>query len=95
MVMVIYSPGFGAGLWGLDSELHRIDLKAVNYVMNREYNKAWERLTELSPELFRSDQGLCLEEVEPGSYWRVTEYDGAETVEVFNPFDPDDDWIKA
>lgn len=92
-IKVIYSPGFGSGLWGLGDK-HRTDAEAIALIEQGREEEAMLRLSSLPPEnddLWVGSQKLAIAEVPVGCYWRIDEYDGAESVEEFIP----DEWHLA
>jgi hypothetical protein len=92
-IKVIYSPGFGAGVWGLEDK-YRTDAEAVALVEQGRESEAMQRLASLLPDpsvLYIGSQQLAIAEVPVGSYWRIHEYDGFEIVDEFIP----DEWQLA
>ena len=86
-IKVIYSPGFGAGVWGLDDK-YRTDAEAIALVEQGREEEAMRRLASLLQDpldLYIGSQVLAIAEVPVGSYWRIHEYDGYEIVDIFIP----------
>ena len=91
-IKVVYSPGFGAGLstW---TPVRPDDPELIRLV---ETNASYEVLEAYCEQKYGAEYygGLTTAEigyVPCGSFWRIREYDGAETIEVFDP----ERWYKA
>ena len=96
-VAVIYSPGFGAGWSTWDTEGYGNDLifdpTLVDMILN-DANKQMiiEYITLKYPDMSRAGaDDLAVAWVPEGTLFKIREYDGSESVEVFD----EKYWIKA
>lgn len=89
---VVYSPGFGAGwsTWNRDhAERLATDRRIAEAVLADDAAGIKEAVRDIADEMyFGGMDGLEVTWVDCGSLFRVTEYDGFESVEV----GPDDFW---
>lgn len=86
-VAVLYSPSFGAGwsTWNEDMEGLVFDHIIVNAVLAGDKDAALARAREILPGgYFGGIDDLCVKWVSIGAQFEITEYDGAESVEVLS-----------
>jgi hypothetical protein len=98
-IAVLYSPSYGSGWysWNNVKEL-LFDPKIVELVLNREENTT-EAIRTYVEETYPDEGIYCGSNVEdleicwlePGTRFRISEYDGAESVVKFD----DDEWFTA
>lgn len=94
-IAVLYSPGYGAG-WSSTWNFHpniAFDKRIVEYVL--EHKKTGEPIDEKVMKAYLESIGyedvycggaknLIVEFVKPGTYVRINEYDGYESLEILN-----------
>lgn len=97
-VAILFSPGYGAGWssWNSDRNIPKEflfhDEKLVEMVENNERHKIPAYAKSLYPEgWYGGADDLFIEWVEPGTQFRIAEYDGSERIE----FNYDDYWNVA
>ncbi len=91
-VAVLYSPGFGAGwsTWNTDDDPkvneHLIfGEEFVNLVLAGEVEKLKSLAEELYPEFYSGGaDDLTVMWIDQGTPFRIREYDGSESIEIFN-----------
>ena len=92
---VLISPGFGAGWSTWNQRELAIDARIIKKF---EEGTTWEELCDFCQKLGYDEpymggfDTLTIVEVPPGIIFRVTEYDGSEGIEYF---DPSKDWIVS
>ena len=83
-VAVLYSPGYGAGwsTWNGDEEEHMFNPRLCLAVLGESGEKPLEVAKEEFPESYEGGvEQLKVEWVEVGSAFRISEYDGYESIE--------------
>ena len=91
-VAVLYSPGFGAGwsTWNRAADPkveHNLIFgeEFVNLVLSGEVEKLKVLVQELYPDFYPGGaDDLKVMWIEQGTPFRITEYDGSESIEIFN-----------
>jgi hypothetical protein len=87
-VAVIYSPGYGAGwsTWDYDnSEELCIRKEIAEFVLAKDFNSLEKFMDENYPGVYLGGmKDLEIEWVAVGCLFRINEYDGSESVEVFS-----------
>lgn len=91
-IAVVYSPSFGSGLstW---NEKHKEELifdeKLAYYVEKKDKKKCIKRALEIDPDCYIGSafENLAICWVEKGKKFRIAEYDGSESVEIFDELD--------
>lgn len=89
-VAVLYSPGFGAGWYSWNDEHLGLifDREIVEAVLAGNRNKAIEIAERKYPGIYSGGGcDLAIEWVEKGTRFEIREYDGSESVRVFDPSD--------
>ena len=92
-VAVLYSPGYGAG-WYSWHQLEELlyDPSIVLWLESEEPDKIQNYLTLKYPgEYFGGLQDLSVQWIDQGAEFRITEYDGAESIE----FKDKQEWLIA
>lgn len=84
-VGVIVSPGYGAGFstWAHDPQIC-FDKDIIELVLNDDMVKIAKLMVEKYPKDFFSCRQLRVEFLEPGTVFRINEYDGFEELVVIN-----------
>ena len=95
-VAVVYSPGFGAGwsTWdhGNYGDALVFDPNIVTYVETKRWNELKVYMELKYPDLYLGGIGdLTVEWVPVGAQFKVTEYDGSESIE----YRDSEDWLIA
>ena len=93
-VAVLYSPGFGAGLYSWNYQTPEIlfDPGIVRFVEKKKWNELETYVTLKYPEIYTGGmKDLEVMWVPEGTLFKVNEYDGNESVELKES----DDWIMA
>lgn len=91
-VAVLYSPGYGAGwsTWNRDDDpkvKHNLIFgeEFVNLVLAGEVEKLKELVQKLYPHFYNGGaDDLKVMWIEQGTPFRITEYDGSESIKIFN-----------
>jgi hypothetical protein len=84
MVAVLYSPGYGAGWYSRNEcEALLFDKELAIAVENKDKEAVLKRAEQLSPgSYFGGADDLKIYWVNKGDEFRITEYDGSESVEI-------------
>lgn len=93
-VAVIYSPKYGGG-WSTWNPKHPeilFDPAIVDFVEKEQWEELQVYVTLRYPDVYVGGiEGLTIEWIPEGSFFRVNEYDGAETIETRNEIR----WVQA
>lgn len=89
-VAVLYSPGFGAGwsTWATDGEAEALifDKEIVELVLNDQLDRVVQLVADKYPEFYSGGaEDLTVRWVPKGTAFRINEYDGSESVEIYDP----------
>ena len=88
MVAVVYSPGYGAGWssWSLEHEEELCLRKEIaEFVLNKDFNGLKVFMKENYPDVYLGGMDdLSVDWVSVGSLFRINEYDGSESIEIFS-----------
>ena len=93
-VGIVYSPGFGAGwyTWNQGSPEILFDSNIVKYVETERWDELKVYVELKYPDLYIGGMDtLQVEWIPVGSQFKITEYDGSESIEYRNG----DDWLTA
>ena len=86
-VGVLYSPGYGAGwsTWNGDDQELIFNRDLVEAVLKNDMGKILAIAEKLCPNgYFGGVDSLEVAFIKPGTLFRIDEYDGAESMEIFN-----------
>lgn len=90
-VAVLYSPGFGAGwsTWATDggeAEALMFDKEIVELVLNDQLDRVVQLVADKYPEFYSGEaKDLSVFWIPKGTAFRINEYDGHESIEIYNP----------
>jgi hypothetical protein len=93
-VGVVYSPGFGAGWYTWNTEYPEIvfDPTIVKYVETERWDELKVYVELKYPEIYTGGiRDLTVEWIPVGAQFKVTEYDGSESIE----YRDSEDWLIA
>lgn len=93
-VAVLYSPGFGAGwyTWNYDTPEILFDPAIVKFVENKKWAELDTYVTLKYPEIYKGGMtDLEVEWIPEGTLFKVSEYDGSESIE----YKENDHWMVA
>jgi len=93
-VAVVYSPGFGAGWYTWNTEYPEIvfDPSIVTYVKTERWDELKVYVELKYPEIYAGGiEDLTVEWIPIGSQFKVTEYDGSESIE----YRDSNNWLTA
>jgi hypothetical protein len=93
-VAVLYSPGFGAGwyTWNYDTPEILFDPAIVKLVENKKWAELDTYVTLKYPEIYKGGMtDLEVEWIPEGTLFKVSEYDGSESIE----YKENDHWMVA
>jgi hypothetical protein len=85
-VAVCYSPGYGAG-WSTWNDEYKEELcmrkEIVEFVMEKDFDGLTVFMEENYPDVYLGGmRDLCIRMVPVGSFFKINEYDGNESVEL-------------
>jgi hypothetical protein len=93
-VAVVYSPKYGGGWYSWNPGLLEVlfDPVIVDFVEKQQWEELKVYVTLKYPKIYTGGmEGLTIEWIPEGTFFRVNEYDGAETIEIQNQVK----WIQA
>lgn len=95
-VAVLISPGYGAGWSTWADEEHKafmlFDRNLVNLVLDEKYDEAVKLVEARDPNIYTGGiSGIKVVWIGKGTQFRVTEYDGYESIEYINDYY----WMQA